>query len=378
MRIGIVTGEYPPLRGGVGAYTHIVAQHMLENDDVSAVHVFSNSNAQKQHSQIPVENHVTKWTWQTLAEINQWTIENHLNIVNLQFQTAAYEMSPWIHFLARRLSVPLVTTFHDLRFPYLFPKAGFLRDWIVMHLAKSSAGVIVTNHEDTTRVANLHHVQLPIGSNIPYQSDVDTRAYRARMGLNDDDFVVGHFGFLNHSKGIDTLLKAIAMLPDKRIKLLMIGGRTGTADPTNHPYAQEIDQLIASLAIYDCVIWTGYVTETEVASYLQASDVVALPYRDGASFRRGSLMAAIQQGCPIITTKPTVPIPEFTPDNMLLITPEKPNTLAAAIQSLQKSPEKCKQLSEAITALHPHFDWERIVDETLAFFESVIAEKVNA
>ncbi|MEL6528142.1 MAG: glycosyltransferase, partial [Chloroflexota bacterium] len=108
-----------------------------------------------------------------------------------------------------------------------------------------------------------------------------------------------------------------------------------------------------------------------------ASDVVALPYRDGASFRRGSLMAAIQQGCPIITTKPTVPIPEFTPDNMLLITPEKPNTLAAAIQSLQKSAEKRTQLSEAITALHPHFDWARIVDETLTFFESVIAEKAT-
>lgn len=377
MRIGMVTGEYPPLRGGVGAYTHIVAQHMLAHDSVSAVYIFSNSHAQQQLSQIPVTNHVTQWTWQTLAQIDAWAVENQLDVVNLQFQTAAYDMSPWIHFLARRLSVPLVTTFHDLRFPYLFPKAGFLRDWIVMHLAKSSAGVIVTNHEDAHRVAGLHHVQLPIGSNIPYQPTVDTSAYRAQQGLSDEDFVVGHFGFLNHSKGVDTLLKAMAMLPDKRIKLLMIGGRTGTADPTNHPYAQEIDQLIASLALYDRVIWTGYVDEIEVASYLQACDIVALPYRDGASFRRGSLMAAIQQGCSIITTKPTVSIPEFTSDTMLLITPEKPNTLAAAMQVLQKSPEKRVQLGEAIIELHRHFDWERIVEETLAFFASVVAEKAT-
>ena len=45
--------------------------------------------------------------------------------MNIQYQTAAYGMSPFIHFLPDALRpIPVVTTFHDLRFPYLFPKAG--------------------------------------------------------------------------------------------------------------------------------------------------------------------------------------------------------------------------------------------------------------
>lgn len=380
MRIGIVTGEYPPLRGGVGAYTHIIAQQLIAHHLHPEVFIFSNQQAQQQHPDIPVENTQAHWGVSSLKDINEWASDNQLDIVNLQFQTAAFDMSPWIHFLPHRLSVPLVTTFHDLRFPYLFPKAGFLRDWIVNHLAKASDGVIVTNHEDAQRVSNLRYRQLPIGSNIPHRDPdtVDKAAYRARHNLTDEDFVVAHFGFLNHSKGIDTLLKAIAMLPDTSVKLLMVGGRTGTADPTNHPYAQEIDALISSLAIYDCVLWTGYVDDYDVAGYLQSADLVALPYLDGASFRRGSLMAAIEQGCAIVSTKPNMLIPEFSADNMLLITPDKPHTLAAAIQSLQKSPDKRQQYQQAITKLHQHIDWQHIADETFSFFREILDRQASS
>lgn len=371
MRIGLITGEYPPLQGGIGAYTDILSKCLHQQGH--NVFVLSNNRTEQQLPEIPLSNSIEKWRWDTNRMINQWSNELQLDIVNLQFQTASFDMSPWIHFMPQMVDIPFVTTFHDLRFPYLFPKAGFLRDWIVMHLAKSSEGVIVTNHEDLQRISNLRSTMIPIGSNITLRDAVDSDFWRQKINLTQDDFVVAHFGFVNHSKGIDTLLEAIAQLNEPTIKLLMIGGRTGASDPTNIAYSQSIDSLITELNLEEQVIWTGYVADHDVSAYLQVADSVILPFRDGVSFRRGSLMAAIEQSCAIITTKPTLNIPEFTSDNMLLIESDNPAKLADAILSLKQSPEKRVELQQNVATLRQRFDWNVIAKDTVSFFEQVLS-----
>jgi len=149
MRVGIVTGEYPPMQGGIGAYTSILAHEMKhQGADVS---IFTNQKASATDPSILVMNWMKNWGIRSVSLINQWAHEYQADIINIQFQTAAYEMSPWIHFLPQFTNIPVVTTFHDLRHPYLFPKAGCLRDRIVMHLAQKSAVAIFTNHEDYER-----------------------------------------------------------------------------------------------------------------------------------------------------------------------------------------------------------------------------------
>ena len=134
MRIGIVTGEYPPMQGGVGAYSHILAQTFaVQGHDVF---VFSSDKTGENDPAIQLTNPVKRWRWGSLRAVKQWAQTQRLDVINLQYQTAAFGMSPWIHFLPDYLrEIPFVTTFHDLLFPYLFPKAGPLRDWIVMRLA---------------------------------------------------------------------------------------------------------------------------------------------------------------------------------------------------------------------------------------------------
>jgi glycosyltransferase involved in cell wall biosynthesis len=139
MRIGIVTGEYPPMEGGVGAYTRILARTLAQQGH--EVFVFSSSQAREDHPEITLTNSVAHWGPGSLRALHRWSRSVQPDVVSLQFETAAYGMSPWIHFLPDVLrGVPVVTTFHDLLFPYLFPKAGRLRDWIVMRLARASAG----------------------------------------------------------------------------------------------------------------------------------------------------------------------------------------------------------------------------------------------
>ena len=386
MRIGIITGEYPPMEGGVGAYTHILAQNFI--DLGHDVFILSNNKAIETNAKINLNNTIRRWGPISLLKIRKWVRENVLDIVNIQFETAAYQMSGFVHFIPNVLNVPVVTTFHDLYVPYLFPKAGKLRNQIMIHLARKSAGVIGTNSEDMQQLNRLPPAKLiPIGSNILSELSEDFEAEKLRHALNiqNEDFLVGHFGFINHSKGVDTLLEDIASIRnyyDYPIKVLMIGGRVGASDPTNAKYVQTIDRKINELDLVDHVIWTGFVSDEDVSNYLEICDILALPYRDGASYRRGSLMAAIHHGCAIVTTEPRVDIPLFNDgENMLLCQSHVINEKAPAfthitpqILKLYRDPDLRMKLCDGAKKLSAHFDWSKISQDYIVFFEKFVGE----
>ena len=377
MRIGVVTGEYPPMQGGIGAYSSILAKELTQQGN--NVYVLSGTGAGTDNEAI-VTDTVQSWGASSLRAIRNWSVEQRLDIINLQFQTAAFGMSPWIHFLPEVVGkIPLVTTFHDLRYPYLFPKAGRLRDWIVRRLAGRSNGVIVTNQEDQQRLAQLSNVTLiPIGSNIlkVLPPDFDAHEWRQQAGAKDDDFVLTYFGLYNRSKGLDILLQATANLRQSNIplRLIMIGG-AGTSDPTNTVYAEEIKRTIEQLGLQDHVFQTGFVDEGAVGAYLSASDAIVLPFLDGASYRRGSLMAAIHYQKPIVTTTPQVTVPAFKDGkNMVMVKPGDVGALADAIRRLCESPENRTRLQAGAAKLAELFDWPQIAQDTIEYFRWVIEE----
>ena len=184
MKIAMISGEFPPMPGGVGDFTRILSEQLqAHGHDVSVL-----SRAGASSDTLPICT-VDSWGLNAIHRIRSWLRRIDPDIINLQFQTAAYDMSPAIHFLPRLVDAPLVTTFHDLRFPYLFPRAGKLRNWIVMQLARASAGVISTNHEDHARLHNLPQRRLiPIGSSIKRNclASCERAALRQRLGAKDE------------------------------------------------------------------------------------------------------------------------------------------------------------------------------------------------
>ena len=386
MRIGFVTGEYPPMQGGVGAYTRVLAQALYKKGH--DVFIFSDAQAKEPLSAIPLTKTQHGWGLSAMRAINKWAHENKLDVVNLQFETAAFNMSPWVHFLPEFLrGIPLVTTFHDLLVPYLFPKAGKkLRNWFVMRLARRSQGVIVTNQEDFQKVHDLMQATLiPIGSNIPHKlpDDFNKDEWRSKAGASADDFLVAYFGFINHTKGVDILIEDVAHIQRTSsipVKVVLIGGRTGSSDPTNFGEAEKIDALIEKHGISDSITWTGFVDDEAVSAYLTASDAVALPFRDGASYRRGSLMAAIQHGCAIVTTRPKVGIPLFKDgENMLLVRQEIIDEdcppylhISHALIKLYRTPELREKLRKGSAQLASEFNWSVIGDECLNLYQAVM------
>ncbi len=381
MRIGIVTGEYPPMEGGVGAYSAILAERLTQQGH--QVYVLSSTAAHASHPKITVDASIHRWSPGALQMIRQWARTNHLDVISLQFQTAAYQMSPYVHFLPETVHpIPLVTTFHDLRVPYLFPKAGKLRNWIVMRLARASDGVITTNHEDLEQVTHLPcTAMIPIGSNIlPILPDTfDREAHRERLGISAGEFVIGFFGLINRSKGVETLLETAAILRADAVpvRVLFIGGTAGSSDPTNLSYIAEINSRIDRLDLENIVIRTGYIDEVQVAAALRSVDGIAFPFRDGVSYRRGSLMAALQYGCAIITTPPVVPNPDLVDgENMLFHPVEDARGLAAHCRRLYHDADLQAKLSAGALVLARRFEWDTIARETAAFLQKAAGVSV--
>jgi glycosyltransferase involved in cell wall biosynthesis len=385
MRIGQITGEYPPMQGGVGAFTQELSRALIQQGHEVFIFTDHRATAAANHTAPHVTADARSWGWGTLSRIRRWATAQRLDIVNIQYQAAAYNMAAFVHILPVRLdNVRVVTTFHDLLVPYLFPKAGPLRYQAVLTLARSSDGVIVTNRGDEERlaaeksIASLRHI--PIGSNIHPSSpaDYNRTVWRAALGFQPDDVVVGYFGFLNASKGIETLLQGVRIARNNGlpVKLLMIGGRTGTSDPANIIYAREVDQMVEDLDLLDHINWTGFVDETAVSGHLMAADLIALPYRDGASFRRGSLMAALVHGCTIITTHPEVDMPDLVEDvHVRMIPPDSPIALAIAIEDLADNDALRATMGRNARALSQQFGWETIAAQTASYYEELLCRK---
>jgi glycosyltransferase involved in cell wall biosynthesis len=286
-------------------------------------------------------------------------------------------MHPAINFLPRRAGRQrIVVTFHDLKVPYLFPKAGPLRDRAVTMLALHADAAIVTNRADELAL-NPRQVgriaRIPIGSNIALclPDNYDRQAWRSQLKLTASDILLGFFGFFNQRKGVETLVRALAVLPRKH-HLLFIGGTVGSSDATNQAYAEHISALVTQLGLENRVHYTGYVPASEVSAAFAASDLCVLPFADGISFHHGTLMAALAHKRPIVSTSPPVNLTELVHgENVWLVPPRDYAALAAAITTLASNPERRQHLAQGAAKLAAQFNWSHIAARTVELFESL-------
>ncbi len=384
MKIGLITGEYPPKQGGVGDFTRELAKAMIACGN--EVHVITDASSQMPDaSNVVVHRSIKLWGIGCWKQIGKIVNENNLDVVNIQYEPAAYGGQGGINLLpsgwARRsIKVPMVTTFHDLLVPYLFPKAGSLRRKAVDYLAHKSDAVIVTNEEDRHRLLPLAPCAIPIGSNIDPQNlkEFDLQNSRADWKVRSNEMLIGYFGFLNLSKGGEVLMRALKALIDRglAVKLMLIGGRTGSSDPANVEYAKQVDQLIESLNLKEHVIETGYLESIDVSRALMTCDVMALPYQDGASLRRGSLLASIAHGRSIVTTTPRFAI-EGLVDNQsaLFVSPDDPIALAGSIERVLNDRVLREQLERGAREASKLYTWDRIARQTIDVYERVMSNE---
>lgn len=412
-RVLLLSAEYPPARGGVGDYTRELAA-ALHRAGVEG-RVLTSARAGTPDDNPPgvlVYASLAGWGWRALGRVADLLLSIRPDVVHVQYQTAAYGMHPAINLLpyflrARGVAVPLVTTFHDLRIPYLFPKAGALRHLPALALARGSHRFVLVTPEHwfetplrwlrrvEPRVGERAHV-IPIGSNIAPSPPpgYDRAAWRARWGLAAGEVALAYFGFVNRSKGVDDLLHALARVRNEGLpaRLVMVGGE-GTSNAADTAWQSEIEQLAESLGLRQAILRTGYADPASVAAHLLAADLCALPFRDGATLQRGTLLAALAHGLPVISTLAAAPASgnEGTAlplpggwsrwakalahgENIWLVPSSAPDLLAGAIRQLAGDATMRARLSRGASALARELSWDAIAREHLALYTSLAGE----
>jgi glycosyltransferase involved in cell wall biosynthesis len=382
--ICMVTGEYPPMVGGIADYTAGLVAALREQGE--RVTVLTDRRALADGARTSVRA-APGWGFRHLVALARAVRQHAPDLVHLQYQAAAYALRGAISFLPALIRpIPCLTTFHDTREPYLFPKAGALRRWANATLARQSRVVVCTNAADrATLIAYGQHAVcvIPLGNNVPRLALTATErhAIRARLGASDDDLLVGHVGLMGATKGVETLIEAVALLPEAR--LAFIGAATGESDPQNAVVAGRVRAAIAAADLERRTAWSGPVPLDDLSRLLQACDLVALPYRDGASFRRTTLIAALANGCPTITTAPPAGSLAFAPvaglptlrhgHELWLVPPDDPHALADAICRLGAEPTTRAHLSAAAAQAARAFAWPTVAERHRQLYRDALA-----
>lgn len=132
----------------------------------------------------------------------------------------------------------------------------------------------------------VHH--LPVGSNIP-NLGLSQQQARERIGLSERPFVVGVFGSAHGSRLLEHIRQALQALRRRTqdVTLLYVG-----------PDGEAVRAAMGAVPVRDA----GALPAEDVSVHLAAMDLHLAPFVDGASTRRGSLMAGLQHGVATIST----------------------------------------------------------------------------
>lgn len=376
--------------GGVGDYAERLARELAcRGNDLVVVTTASAETV----APLKTLRVVPRWDFRTFRLVRDVIDREQLDLLHIQYQTAAYGMHPAINLLPRRLrrshpQCPVITTFHDLREPYLFPKAEPLRHWVTQQLMLHSAGVVATNPEDFAAVDGivgnrpLPRLKLiPLAPNVQPCPANDAARVRIRdgWGIPANGYAVGHVGLLNHTKGVEGVLRAFSLLKARGlpVRVIMLGEALGAADPTNRAHRTRLLRLAQELGVASDITWTGYLPTADLSRALQSLDCCLLPYTDGASYRRTTLLTALAHGLPVVTTTPNPAaqasdLPRLeNEETCLLVPPGDFHALADAAQRTLTDPALRTRLQAGARRLSARFSWDAVADGTLDFYREV-------
>lgn len=376
MRLCILSSTFPPQASGkmcgIGDYTYHLAHHLaLQNFAIDVLTSATYVGSQQIAPSVRVLPLIEKWQMGTLKKVRDLWQHNAYDWVSWQYQPALYGRK-WLPYnsllawLAQRYG-RLITTFHTLTYPSPLSPTR-LNAFAISALSHQ---IIVTNEKHRQellwlypKAKNKHHL-IPVGSNIlpdheKWQNrDAIYRQMRQKLGVAPHQLLISNFGLIYPDKNLEALVQAVGKLHDSGhpAHLLLIG----QVRPSSHPYLATLKNLVQQAGLESHVTWVHDCPVDEVNDYLFASDIYAVPYKDGLTTRRTSALAGMAHGLPTLSTKgPATPAIFVSGENVELTPLGDTNALFQALLDLVTSSEKRRRLGNAARVLSMQFSWESI------------------
>jgi glycosyltransferase involved in cell wall biosynthesis len=182
-------------------------------------------------------------------------------------------------------------------------------------------------------------------------------------------FSVGRFV---RKKGFEYLIDATARFAADRPKAITVLAGAGDLDA-------ELRERVRSLGLQDRVRFPGLIPQDEVARYLAAADVVAVPSVRDASGNVDGLpnvvMEALASATPLVAT-PAGGIGAVIEDGRTgRLVPERDTAaLAAAVSALLERRDEARALGAAARlAVTQRYGWDRVAERFEAVYDAAAA-----
>ncbi|MEP6617718.1 MAG: glycosyltransferase family 4 protein [bacterium] len=362
----IVTCEYPPRVGGVSDHTFLLAGALAASGD--AVDVWAPPGIRPPPQVAGVTVHVLPSMFRSdaLMVLRRMlrTLPSDTRVL-VQYVPTGYGWRmmnlPFALLLYSQRWRGLDVYFHEVGFP-IREQTRWRRKFAgAVHLAmnwltvRSAARVFVAIPEweprlralaGTSRLATTPATWVPVPSNVPDVADPElVRDIRAHMLENGARVVVGHFGTFGRFHSailVPTFARILDDAPDR--VALLVGRNSGSMRRAIVARRPDLDARIVA---------TKGLVPADVSAHLSACDVLVQPYDDGVSARRGSLMAGLALGLPIVTNRGPVTGDVWTTRPAVYLTEsEQPEALAAGVTTLLSDAGLRAALGVAAHQLH--------------------------
>lgn len=421
MKILVVSGEYPPMNGGVGRYTKNLVHAIAKKPNVEVSVAIGGggggggATAPVTSDPSPDSNNVTvyhgvvrKGDKRNSERILQIVSETKPDVVNIQYERGLYEIDTTIRHTFWRLMhgstldrfykmspVPTVSTLHtvfpqDEYYAYIKERAtrkegrfGFLpqplraaiRRWVMkqrydllLHVVSQSDGVISparTLQEVVRGGTVIYHGAEPAIELSSLSSRInDKKEFRKEFGLPLDKMLLLAFGYAGSYKGFDVLAK-----------LRLPYGWSLVVKQTKHErgFEKPIELGGGKNEGVNNVISLnlGYLDDTTMSKLFFACDAIIFPYKIVSI--SGVMFDALAHGLPFIASDLRF-FKEFAEMGLGIVCKRNTQSFERSISTLALEYNEYKTRVEQFRS---KLQWSNVANKHLEFFSGLISQYSN-
>ena len=310
------------------------------------------------------------------------------NSVDYDVVHANFFMSGLVGLRLKELfGVPMAMTFHALglvRQEHQGSDDGFppLRIDIERCIVRNADRLIAECPQDAIDLQRLYGARPQAVSTVP--CGVDPAEFpatckataRRTLGLGDDEFVILQLGRMVPRKGVDNVIRALALLPrETRARVLVVGGESREPDPKLTPEIGRLQKLADDLGVGDRVTFTGQRPRQELPDCYAAADVfVTTPWYEPFGITPLEAMAC---GTPVIGSA-VGGIKHSVVDGVtgFLVPPRHPAALAERLRQLHANPWLRQAMGRAgVRRVLANFTWDRVAADLADIYESICSAR---
>jgi D-inositol-3-phosphate glycosyltransferase len=203
---------------------------------------------------------------------------------------------------------------------------------------------------------------------------VDRAVARCHLQLNLTERVILQLGRIVPRKGIDNVIKALALLKGPAIKLIVVGGASEQPNDPGEPEIVRLQTIAKEAGVADSVLFAGAKKRRLLKYYYSAADIfVTTPWYEPFGITPLEAMAC---GTPVIGSdvggiKYTV----MHGKTGALVPSNNPQALADSIDKLLNSPGLLTEMGKrAIKRVNALFTWKRVAGSMMRVYQLVAAQ----